>query len=345
MEKFKEIVANLKGDLAIFATAVDPDAIASALALRHIIEHLNSHQEKQFKITIFYGGIVGHPQTRAMFSTYSLHEHVHPSENFDRSKFSHIALVDSSKLIDSRCPAINNIEPLIVIDHHSESSIPESQNTFIWIESVNATATLITELARELKLSLPSYILTLLALGIYSDTKGMEKAEPREYKALAWLMEKEGVSISFGKLIAYTLPQSYYAQEKLAYKNYIREKSWLLTNIEFISSSNGDNIATIADKFTRQEGVSLVIVFGIIDNSYVRISVRSNDVAVPISEILKRFGKSTGFKTTSNGKGEGGARINLKNLKPWFIENTREEILALVNRYITYLVFQSKKAP
>jgi len=341
VNQFKNVVSNLSGNMAIFATAFDLDAVVSGLALKHILENIN----KDLRIDIFYGGDIGSSQSRAIVATYNLNEYISQAKYYKKESYQYVALVDSSNTTDARCEGVNDIDPVIVIDHHRESHLTESENKFFWIDNVNATATLITELAHELKINFPSYLMALLALAIHSDTKAFEKAENREYKALAWLTQKEGVSFAVGKQIAYTLPQSYYEQELLAHNNKVREESWLITSLEFIPGSDGDNIGMIADKFARQEGLTLVIAWAIIDNSYVRVSVRSSDVIVPIGEIMQRFGASSGFKTTSNGKTEGGARITLESLKPWFTENTKKELLALVSKYINSTIFQNKKAP
>jgi nanoRNase/pAp phosphatase (c-di-AMP/oligoRNAs hydrolase) len=181
--------------------------------------------------------------------------------------------------------------------------------------------------------------MAMLGLAIYSDTKAFSKADAREYQAMFHLMETPGVADAFGKLVEYTLPKSYFVQEEKAFKNLTQRDSWIITDLEFISSIDGDNIASFADKFARQEGVSLVLVFAVVDESYVRISLRSNDVAVPISNIMKKFGQASGFKITSNGKGEGGARMELSSMKPWFMSGTEAETLTLIRKAINELVF------
>jgi nanoRNase/pAp phosphatase (c-di-AMP/oligoRNAs hydrolase) len=55
------------------------------------------------EVAIFYGGDVGHPQSRSMFQRYTLQEFMQPSENFRKEDFQHIALVDSSLVSDARC--------------------------------------------------------------------------------------------------------------------------------------------------------------------------------------------------------------------------------------------------
>lgn len=336
-EKFKTTACKLEGKLAIFATAVDPDAIASALALKLLIEHMNANIEE---VAIFYGGEIGHPQSRAMFQRYNLADHIMPARKFIKEHYQHIALVDSSSVNDARCEEIANLEPIIVIDHHNEPSIPKSEDMFVWIEPVSATATLITELMKELDVRPATQIRALLCLAIYTDTKKLAKCDLRGIQAIAWLMEKDGTSDAFGSLVEYTLPRSYFLQDQLALNNAVQKDGWLVTNLGYIGSQDGDNIATIADEMARQEAITFVVVWAIVDEKYVRISVRSNDVSVPIGNILKRFGESGGFKTTSNGKGEGGAKMNLETFSPWFMPETKEATLNLIKEAIETMVFK-----
>ncbi|MDQ3018820.1 MAG: DHH family phosphoesterase [bacterium] len=338
-EKFKLIVEKMKGKIAIFATAVDPDAIASALALKLIIESINPN----ITIDIFYGGEIGHPQSRAMFSRNNLSDKLkHASEYPSKaSEYQYAALVDSSKTSDERCEGVQDLNPIIVIDHHNESPITETEDSFIWIEPVSATATLMTKLLQKFKINVPTQLRALLALGIHSDTKGMAKADIPSYQAIAWLMNKEGAPSALGDLIEYSLPRSYYIQEKRAYDQTLQRDGWLITNLGFISSNDGDNVATLADKFARQEAVSLVLVYAVIDCRYIRISARSNDVSVPISQILKRFSNSSGVKTVGNGKGEGGARIDISPFLPTLEECNKTEFLDYWKRYIENKVFKN----
>lgn len=335
-EQFKKIVQTLTGRVAIIATAVDPDAVSSSLALKLIIEQLNDGLDG---ITIFYGGEIGHPQSRAMFQRYTLGDTMKPADTFNQADFQHIALVDSSMVSDARCKGMDNVSPTIVIDHHNETTVVKSEENFVWIEPVSATATLITELMQDLKIQPSVMLRSLLCLGIYTDTKKLAKNDERGFKALAWLTSKEGTSDAFGQLVEYTLPRSYFSQVELALNNAKHQNGWLVSNIGFIKGQDGDNIATIADDLARQEAVTFVLVFAIVDDAYVRICVRSNDVSVPIGTILKRFGESGGFKTTSNGKGEGGARMYIEKFNPWFMPETKSETLTLITKAIETMVF------
>ncbi len=336
-DMFKDVVGKLSGKLAIFATAVDPDAVASALALKLIIEFLNKNVEE---IIIFFGGDIGHPQSRAMFQRYNLADLLVPAQRFNKDHFEHIALVDSSSVTDTRCEAVKDLSPVIVIDHHNEPSVTQNNDVFVWVEPVSATATLITELMQELDIKPSAQIRTLLSLAIYTDTKALAKNDSRGFKALAWLNDKDGVPESFGALIDYTLPRSYFSQNQLALNNAIHNNGWLVTNLGYIGNQDGDNIASLADNLARQEAISFVVVWAIVDDKYVRISVRSNDVSVPIANVLKRFGESAGFKTTSNGKGEGGAKMDLTSFSPWFTPETKEETLNLIRKAIETMVFK-----
>jgi len=84
----------------------------------------------------------------------------------------------------------------------------------------------------------------------------------------------------------------------------------------------------------------MVVVWGIIGNA-VRISARNIDLTTPLDRFLKEcFGERSGAKLTPEGRGEGGALIEL-DLGFWLSESTKEEVRALVAKQISSLIFQA----
>ncbi len=77
-----------------------------------------------------------------------------------------------------------------IYDHHvdAESDIPA---TYIEIEPIGATTTLIAEKLQQQNIELTPFEATVMALGIHVDTGSLtfDQSTPRDAKALAWLME------------------------------------------------------------------------------------------------------------------------------------------------------------
>ena len=141
------------------------------------------------------------------------------------------------------------------------------------------------------------------------------------------------------QLFNYPLPPSYFANFKHALVHERREGSNVVTNIGIVPADQGDDLSTIADGFIRMSGVTLVVVWGIIGN-VVRISARNTDISQPLDILLKAcFGPTCGAKLTSIGKGVGGGMLSLE-LGIWNTPETREQVVAMVDRYIASRVFK-----
>jgi hypothetical protein len=107
----------------------------------------------------------------------------------------------------------------------------------------------------------------------------------------------------------------------------------------------------MADLFIRVEGISLVVVWGIIENPSiadgvnVRLSARSENLSIPLETFLRdRFGPTCGAKFTPTGRGEGGALLKLV-LPNWLVDNENgggKELEALVGSQIEKLVFSGE---
>jgi nanoRNase/pAp phosphatase (c-di-AMP/oligoRNAs hydrolase) len=330
LNKFIGISAELKAQTLILITQVDPDALGSAVALAYIIRHTNPGT----KVGIAYCGAIGHPQNRAIVNRYNLKSVLTPISDIKTFEGMSLILTDSSSIDESRIPAeYRPLNPSIVIDHHRGGITTETEEQFVWVEEVGAASTLVIELGQALSMDFSEDETNLLlSLGIYTDTKALIGASPRDVEAYSSMMEKVAPE-TFKSLTKYPLPETYFGHLEHALSKMETQGSRLIASAGIISPDDGDNLAAIADMFIRRIGTTLVVVFGIIGNS-VRISARSSDVSMSFDDFLKsRLGqKNAGAKLTPDGIGEGGAQVTfdlgfwLSNGSPE-TDKLREEIV------------------
>jgi len=336
VERFREAVAALAPETAILIAQVDPDAIGSACAIARALEHVRDDLD----VTIYYCGAVGHPQNRALINRYDLATRLRPISDLAEGASPSWVLVDSSLLKDSRLPAgVTLDDPRIVIDHHRRGEVAEEDDRFVWVEDVGAAATLVSELleATGVDVGEETGVAVLLALGIYTDTKSLVSASERDREAYG-RVTRYVVPRELQQLIDYPLPESHFTNLRLALSNSEQRGARLVAGVGRMDASSGDDLSTIADLLLRKSGVTLVVVWGIVDDA-VRISARSSDVSTPLDEFLReRFGDASGAKLTPDGKGEGGARVAL-DLGPWMSEANKPEVEAMVGKRITEWIF------
>ncbi len=154
----------------------DPDAIASAVALRYLLGH-------RLGITaeIAYKGIIGRAENKALVR-YLGHPLRHVT-SADLSSDRPIALVDTQ-------PSAGNnalwpeLTPLIVIDHHPWREATAAAAFCDVRVNIGSTSTILTEYMRLAGVSPPPPIATGLFYGIKTDTLGLVRgASPTDVDA------------------------------------------------------------------------------------------------------------------------------------------------------------------
>ncbi|WP_202318558.1 DHH family phosphoesterase [Archaeoglobus neptunius] len=276
LEKLKRILESLKGKkLGIFThDNPDPDSMSSAYALREIAKHFEVNAD------ILYYGEILHQKNRAMVNILEIP--MTRADEIDLNEYDAFAIVDSSG------PGVNNSIPphldiAIVIDHHPAEKVVAE---FIDLrDDVGSTATIMTEYIKELKI-VPSKILaTALFFGIKSETDEFKRnTRTADFLASAFLypfvdhelIEKiEGPAISTETLDILGT----------AIKNRQVYSSFLLSFAGFINDR--DALPQAADFLLRLEGISTVVVFGVVKDT-VYISARNKDVRLHMGEVLRR---------------------------------------------------------
>lgn len=358
-DKLTEVVAKHAGKpFNILIAQIDPDALGSAFAMRYLLE-------KRFgeKAHIYYTGGWGHPQNRAIANKFDLKSQMKAISELETDE--NIVLVDSSLGKDGRFLG-REFSPIIVVDHHRSSDLEETEDTLIWIENVGSAATLMTELLQqaypplqgedteaptiqslEEVLRADQMLAILLALGIYTDCDDLLDTCKRDRQAHN-LLSEFFTSSDIRPLAKFPLPESFFANLGSALR--WEEKSGrLVAGVGSISEESADDLSTIADLFLRKPGVDLAVVCGIVESfneegesrTSVRISARNRDLSVPLDEFLRaRFGSRSGAKLTPDGKGEGGALIDL-DLGDWMDETNVDEAEAMVGKRIASKIFGS----
>jgi len=143
----------------------DPDALASAAALKHIVTTL---LEKEAHIAL--GGIVGRAENRAMLTYLNIPLVPVGEVCFDGD--TQIALVDTQpRRSNNSLP--DDIVPTVVIDHHPAYALYPDVPFLDLRDQYGATSTILTEYLRDLKLDIESKLATALFYGIAAETQDL----------------------------------------------------------------------------------------------------------------------------------------------------------------------------
>jgi nanoRNase/pAp phosphatase (c-di-AMP/oligoRNAs hydrolase) len=158
----------------------DPDAIASAVALRHLLT-----EALKVESTIAYRGIVGRAENRALLRY--LGQPLRPLTDADLAGEAPIALVDTQPGAGNNAlPA--SYEATIVIDHHTWRE-PTARAAHADVRpEAGATSTILVEYLQAAGLEPEPPLATALFYGIKSDTRGLSRgAGPADVAAYLYL--------------------------------------------------------------------------------------------------------------------------------------------------------------
>ncbi|ADG13893.1 phosphoesterase RecJ domain protein [Methanocaldococcus infernus ME] len=286
IEKKKEFCSSKngkKGLLIITHRNPDPDAIASAMALKTIAE--------KWEVTsdIAYSGNIGYDENKAMINL--LEVEILNLKDIDINKYCVIALVDSSssKYIDIDPEKID-----IVIDHHQN---PDISARYMDVRNVGATASILTQYLMELNIEPTRKLATALFYGIQTDTDYFKRNVSKlDFEAASYLqpyidatilnmIENPEISTEVMEVIAKAIMNRKIIKGNIA-----------LAYVEEIS--NRDALPQAADFLLKMEGISTTFVYGIVGDK-IHISARTKDLRINLGEILREAFGGGGHQTAA----------------------------------------------
>ncbi|EEB74662.1 DHH family phosphoesterase [Thermococcus sp. AM4] len=332
-KKLKEIKEKTDSLLILTHNNPDPDAISSAVALSLIAQSVG------LKTTIAHGGEITHHENQAFVNLLGINLRRVSKGSYEIRKHSAIAIVDAQPNGNLTVLEPEDREKIqILIDHHQifqhlHELIP--RDAFVDIrEDVKASASILTEYIKALNIPLSETLATALFYGIYTDTKKFSQLSQVDLKAVEFLagkvnhelldrIEHPDISTETAEILARAI------LNRKSYKNVV------ISNVGFIR--NRDALAESADFLLRLEGISTVLVFGIVDD-YIEMSARTRDVRVNIGAVMKEA-----FGEIGSGGGHatmGGARIPLGLFK---LAKDKNSLLKLAEEAITEKFLEALK--
>jgi nanoRNase/pAp phosphatase (c-di-AMP/oligoRNAs hydrolase) len=298
-KKLRALLGELRGKMAILLqTNPDPDGIASGLAFQRYVK------ESGMDADIIYDGQIGHQQNRALVNLLNI-ELLHAKRNRVKfEKYDSFALVDVATT--TNCALPKDIEPTIVIDHHSVPS-GEVKGKYQDIAAVGATATILANYLKYAGIEIDGPIATALALGILTDTMSFTReATELDFATFEELLPSVDKEL-LGRLRSPAISPDTLSVLARAIKSSKLKGGYLYTNVGFIKDR--DAIPQAADFLLNREGVMTVLVYGI-GKDTVYVSARTNDIRLHIGQVLKSafgdIGSAGGHSTMA------GASIPLK---------------------------------
>ncbi len=266
----------------------DPDAISSALALGFLGEIYD------IDTTILSFAGVSHPENRALVKRLGLNLVRYNSE-FDLSPYTIYSIVDSQRHqtpIDNRLRE-HQIQLFAFVDHHREEANPPPA-AFVDIRPHAAsTAAIFCEYLREafptgLSPSDPNQVRLATALmhGLRSDTARFLFGTQLEYEAAAFLVpcvDTQVIEVIERKVLTPAMLEMF----ENALVNRRVHDNFIFSDVGYVRGADRDAIPQVAELLLSREGTDTVLVFGIVDESFIDGSLRTRSETINPDEFLK----------------------------------------------------------
>jgi nanoRNase/pAp phosphatase (c-di-AMP/oligoRNAs hydrolase) len=230
----------------------DPDAMAAAMGLKHLVEATTD-----VTATLALGGIVGRAENRAMVE--KLRVPLIPADVLNTDHFDAIAIVDSQPGTgNNSLPPGRNID--IVIDHHPAR---EESAHVPWCDirpQLGATSTMVLQYLREKNIPLHTSLATALFYAIRSETRDLgRETTAAERAAYLFLIPMVDHHLMF-RIQQPKLPRQYYEALDRALR---MAETWgdvITVNLGVIAYP--DLAAEVADLLLDYEGAQFVLCCG-----------------------------------------------------------------------------------
>jgi nanoRNase/pAp phosphatase (c-di-AMP/oligoRNAs hydrolase) len=292
----------------------DPDALASAAALRFIVNQAQENKE----IVIALGGIVGRAENRAMLRYLNIN--LVPVGEIDFSSHPQVALVDTQPgRTNNSLP--ENFPPTVVIDHHPAYGSYESVPFLDLRDGYGATSTILTEYLQEAHVDVESKIATALFYGINAETQDLgREATPKDVVACQFLYPYTNKR-RLAKIENARVPREYFKVFRDAIEEAILYDKVVISVLHEVQYP--DMVAEVADFLLRLDEAEWAMAIGHYNQS-LYISLRTTNRDVNAGEILQKVlgSRSAGghdmiaggrIKVTEKGVGVEKAAVRIKD--------------------------------
>ena len=297
LERLSEIVRRKRKILILTHNNPDPDALASALALKYILR-----TQCNVESVIAYGGVVGRAENKAMIKNLKIA--VRPITGINMKNFSVVALVDTQPGAGNNSLA-KSILPSIIIDHHQPVRAKSRKSPFVDIRTnYGSTSTILTEYLIESNIQgIDRNVATALFYGIKSDTRDLGRStNPQDKDAFLYLYPRVNFKV-LSRIEHPTLSREHFKIFEKAIKNAVIYKDVIVSDVDKID--NPDSLAEMADLLVRLEGITWSLCLGMFqDNVYfsVRTKKARGRADRIVQKMVQKIGSAGGHNMIAAGK-------------------------------------------
>ena len=319
----ESVIVDTRKRLAIIAhDNPDPDAIASAVALSAIADHLGAEAD------ILYRGDLGHQENRAFANLLDIE--MLEWDEVGRDDYDTVALVDHAEPAEDPM----ELEVDVLIDHYESEGRYDAE--FVDVRpNMSSTSTIMTKYIQEFDMRVDEAVATALLYGIRAETMDFKRdTTPADLTAAAYLYPfanhetlEQVESPSMSPETLDVLAEAISSREV--------QGSHLVSNAGYVTDREA--LSQAAQHLLNLEGITTTAVFGVGEDT-IYVAARSKDIRINIGNILQEaygdIGRPSGHST------QGSAEIPLgifTGIEP--TDDTRDTLLELTEQAVKSKLF------
>lgn len=253
----------------------DPDACASAFALKYLVEKAYGIQAK-----IGHSGLLGRMENRAMVKLLKI-----PLRKLlasDWKRYQHVALVDTQPAFENN-PFPRKRRATIVIDQHP-SVEPVDADLAIVDEKCGATSALLAKALLLKGIEMPTNLATALAYGILTDTMNLYRCKEVAVIETYLSVLASADLVALAKIQNAVRPREFFRELSKGLANAHARGRLIFSHLHAVKSP--DMVAQLADFLLTYEGVSWAFCTGRY-RGQLCLSLRADHPKAQAGEVLR----------------------------------------------------------
>jgi nanoRNase/pAp phosphatase (c-di-AMP/oligoRNAs hydrolase) len=299
LERLLRVAKGHKRALIVTHDNPDPDSIAAAVALGHVLEHCAGVETE-----VGYGGIIGRAENIAFVKVLRL-----PVQHINDI---HLEDYDLFGLVDTQPPVGNHSLPPrirveLVVDHHPLRDETLAAPFADVGGDFGATSTMMVEYLRAARLEPSTEVATALFYGIKADTRDLgRETTPTDVDSYLWLFPRCDKQL-LGQIEHPVLPARYFQLYHTAFERAKVHGTAIITDLEEVYSP--DMVAEVAERMMFLEGMKWSLAYGTFRNQLF-VSLRVKDRRMSAGRLIREICDDLGGSSGGHGS-MAGARLPL----------------------------------
>ncbi len=295
LAQLKRLAKGRRRALILLQDNPDPDAIASAAALRLLLKELAGCET-----VIAHDGVVGRAENRSMLRYLGLN--LRTAAEVELDKFDLVAMVDTQPVFGNN-PVDDHNQVHVVIDHHERTERMPGVKLCDVRPKYGAASSILGEYLREAGLDPPVPLATALAYGIQSDTQDFgrdtSEADIAVFTALYPLANKRLLS----RIENEQQPREYFTAVSRALRD---ARTYGNTALCWLGRMmNPDMTGEIADLLLRLDDAEWVLCQGLFKGTLylsLRTDIRNASADRVAKEVVGKLGAAGGHEMLAGGQ-------------------------------------------